>query len=420
MTQYGVFVATEPGPLDQARLQTELQNFASEFMVYVTAKGELAGATAFNTLGYDAEERSGHHVAELLHPDDLPKVFDVIERARLTAGFEEKLEARAKAKDGSWHLFDVKVFDAALRSDQLHGAVLRVRDITDEYNSRAVIEGDDRFLSLAEMLPLGILSADARGWVAFCNEAAQQIFHLPADLLLGHGWERAILEEDQPDVAEAAGQVIQTGQAQHATFRIEAGVYQRWATAKFVPLQGDDRVTGWIATVEDVTERRNAERQLAHQATHDALTGLPNRTLLEDRLNQACGRLRRDSTSVTVVFVDLDGFKEINDTFGHRAGDQVLVEVARRLRQIMRDVDTVARLGGDEFVALCESLPEAESLTVIGRIHDALDVSMMIEGRPIKVGASVGIASTNDAEIDVTDLLARADQSMYRDKQARK
>lgn len=403
-------------------VQQQLQHFATEFLVWVTPTGELAGATEFNTLGYDSDERAGRHIAELIHPDDLPRVFDIIERARVTTGFEESVLARARHKDGSWHLFDAKVYDAHLRSD-LHGAVLRVRDVTEEHNARVNEESDDgvsRFLSLAEMLPQGILSADARGWVAFCNDAAQQIFDLPADLVLGHGWERAVHEEDRPDVADAMGQVVRTGETQQVVFRIVAGQATRWAHAKFVPLVARDTVTGWIATVEDITERRAAESELAHQATHDALTGLPNRTLLEDRLAQARGRLRRDSTSITVVFVDLDEFKEVNDTLGHRAGDQVLAEVAQRLRHIMRDVDTVARLGGDEFVALCESLPAEEAATVVQRIHDALTVPLLVEGTSVQVGASIGVAATSDPACDMTDLLAMADQSMYREKADRK
>lgn len=400
-------------------IQSELQKFATEFLIFVTPKGELAAASDFNTLGYVGDERSGHHIAEHIHPDDLPQIFDIIERARRTEGFDETVLARARHADGSWRMFDARVYDAALRSN-LKGAVLRVRDVTDEKPGHLVGADTDRFLSLAEMLPLGILSADARGWVAFCNEAAQQIFDLPLDLLIGHGWEKVVVEEDRPDVRSAAGKVAETGSPQQVTFRIRRGVTQRWAHAKFVPLVQEALVTGWIATVEDITDRRQAEGELAYQATHDALTLVPNRTLLEDRLHQARARLRRDATSITVLFVDLDNFKEINDTYGHRTGDRVLVEVAGRLRTIMRDIDTVARLGGDEFVAVCESLPDDEVAILVDRVHEALDVRLIIEGHDLRLGASVGVARTADSDCDIGELLAQADQSMYRDKKRRK
>src|SRR5690606_21291066 len=117
--------------------------------------------------------------------------------------------------------------------------------------------------------------------------------------------------------------------------------------------------------------------------THDPLTKLPNRLLLEDRLRQACARLRRGADSVSVLFIDLDGFKAINDTLGHRAGDQVLVEVARRIRGVVRDVDTVARFAGDEFVVVCESLEPDQTGYVVRRIARAVDQVFVVDGHEV-------------------------------------
>ena len=168
--------------------------------------------------------------------------------------------------------------------------------------------------------------------------------------------------------------------------------------------------------MDDVTDRRRAESELTHQATHDPLTGLPNRVLLEDRLQQACARLHDASEAVSLLFIDLDGFKAVNDSYGHTIGDQVLIEVARRLRRIVRSVDTVARLGGDEFVAFCEGLPEREVREVVQRLHDAIGVPLMIKGEAIRIGASIGVEATRDPRATFDDLLARADQAMYREK----
>ena len=118
--------------------------------------------------------------------------------------------------------------------------------------------------------------------------------------------------------------------------------------------------------MRDITERKALEAQLTHQATHDPLTGLPNRTLLLDRLGQILARARRDSAPCAVLFLDLDRFKEINDTLGHAAGDQLLVAVAARLRARPREQDTLARLGGDEFVALLEGISEIGEASVCG------------------------------------------------------
>jgi diguanylate cyclase (GGDEF)-like protein/PAS domain S-box-containing protein len=416
------------GRASVVELQAALATFATEVLVLVSPRGEIVAATGGDLLGYD-QGRDGRHIAETLHPDDLPKVFDVIERARATAGFEEAITVRARHADGSWRFLECTIVDSQrheLLRGPLVGAVIRVKDLTGSAEAVGALTGNwsmvqgDRFLSLAESLPSGILSADARGHVVFCNEAAQQILNLPAEELQGKGWERVIHAEDLPDVLAACGQVIRAGVQQQVTFRVQTGLFVRWATAKFVPLVAGDARTGWIATVDDVTDRRRAESDLAHRATHDPLTGLPNRTLLEDRLHQACARLRRGGSSVAVLFIDLDDFKAINDSRGHAVGDLVLVEVARRLRQVLRDVDTVARLGGDEFVAVCEGLEPGGPERISDRIEEAFAVPMLVEGDSLVVGASVGIALTENPVADVGELLARADQAMYRMKRRRR
>jgi diguanylate cyclase (GGDEF)-like protein/PAS domain S-box-containing protein len=405
-------------------VQQALCVYASEFLLAVSADGEVVSSSQDDVLGYSLD-RLGSHVGEFLHPDDLPNLFAVIERARTIVGYRDRLRIRAKHADGSWRLLDVAIFLVNDETDRvLFGrAVLRVRDVTDEASwtpagpgGEDPREGEDRFLCLAEGLPLGILSADARSRVVFCNEAAQQLFNLPTEHLIGHGWERLVHPEDRPEVLGASQELLRTGLPQQVMFRIETGLFVRWASARFVPLGSSASVTGWIATIDDVTDRRRAESELTHQATHDALTGLPNRMLLEDRLQQACARLHDTSGAVSVIFIDLNGFKAVNDTYGHTVGDQVLVEVAGRLRQVVRKVDTVARLGGDEFVAFCEALAEAEVREVVQRIHDAIGIPLMIAGEAVRIGASVGVEATRDPKATFDDLLARADQAMYREK----
>ncbi|MCC5952263.1 MAG: diguanylate cyclase [Acidimicrobiia bacterium] len=416
-------------PLDsdetwQPGLRPLLEAHAREFVLAVRARGELVGSTQQAALGYTPEEQGGHHIAETLHPDDLPRVFDVLERARRHAGFEEDIRVRARHRDGTWHVLAatiIAVTDAAL---DFEGAVVRVRDVTDELPPDQALDldvgGDDgRFLSLAEAVPLGILSADARGWVVYANSAAIDLFGLESNAMLGSGWTRAVLAEDLDDVVRTGREVIRDHEPREVTFRLATGLFQRWVHARFVPL-GDERTTGWIATLDDVTERRRAESRLAHMATHDSLTGLPNRVLLEDRLRQAYGRLRRGSHSVTVVFVDLDDFKDVNDQFGHAVGDAVLVETARRLRAAVRDVDTIARLGGDEFVVVCESLSDTEAEEVLQRLRRNLAAPFTIDGERLGTPASFGAVTTSEPTEEIEDLLGRADQAMYRVKHARR
>jgi diguanylate cyclase (GGDEF)-like protein len=157
---------------------------------------------------------------------------------------------------------------------------------------------------------------------------------------------------------------------------------------------------------------------MAHRVLHDPLTDLPNRTLFFDRLGLALARLRRNQTSIAVLFIDLDDFKVVNDSLGHGAGDKLLVELATRLRDAMRPSDTIARFGGDEFVVLCEDIAEARDAVIVAqRIVDATAVPFELEGRDMYVTTSVGVALALDSEATPETLLRDADAAMYRAKE---
>jgi diguanylate cyclase (GGDEF)-like protein/PAS domain S-box-containing protein len=202
----------------------------------------------------------------------------------------------------------------------------------------------------------------------------------------------------------------------------------RWYQASLTPerdAQGD--VTGVLAALREITEMKRAGEVLSHQATHCALTGLANRYLLLDRAARALARLERSPATVVVLFIDLDGFKAVNDTYGHAVGDLLLIEVARRLELVARRTDTVARLGGDEFVLLCESSGTSAYARLIAfRIVRALAAPYLLAypsqaegGAPLQVNltASVGVVATNDASATPERLLSNADAAMYEAKE---
>ncbi len=175
-----------------------------------------------------------------------------------------------------------------------------------------------------------------------------------------------------------------------------------------------------VAQVADVTEQRSAEQQLVHRATHDQLCGLPGRTVFLEQLQHSLARLTRQPDShVAVLFVDLDGLKEVNDTHGHAVGDELLVAVAGRLRRALRPSDIVARLGGDEFTVLIEDITHpGEAAAVAERILDELAAPFPLTIGPVPCSASIGIAVGADPEMCPDALIANADAAMYRAKQA--
>ncbi|MDD4912683.1 MAG: EAL domain-containing protein [Sideroxydans sp.] len=186
-------------------------------------------------------------------------------------------------------------------------------------------------------------------------------------------------------------------------------------------LNKDGSIRGLIGIATDITERKEHEKQLQHIAHYDALTGVPNRVLLADRLSQALARAKRDQGLMAVCYLDLDGFKPVNDNFGHEVGDKVLVEITRRIKEVIREDDTVARLGGDEFVVLLVGMqaPEecAGSLT---RLLEAINQPIEVMGRLINVSASIGVALYPEDDHDPDTLLRHADQAMYVAKQSGK
>ncbi|WP_166787261.1 MULTISPECIES: bifunctional diguanylate cyclase/phosphodiesterase [unclassified Cryobacterium] len=221
-------------------------------------------------------------------------------------------------------------------------------------------------------------------------------------------WEpalRAVLQTGEPDEIEFSARDLQGG--------------EKWFHTTLSP----DRDTtgalvGVLTSMRDITEIKRAEQALAHHAMHDSLTGLANRHLLTDRLGQALVRMERAGNRLAVFFVDLDRFKDVNDTYGHEVGDSVLIEVARRLERAGRRTDTIARLGGDEFIVLCEQVPTADDVEqVADRIVHAMAEPFEVGTLTLRLSASVGAVVTDDPGTDASSLLRNADSAMYRAKE---
>ncbi len=259
------------------------------------------------------------------------------------------------------------------------------------------------------------------------NRSVAELLKVPVSSLIGAGLDRfAHPEERGISLVPNDGE---PGKPRHREARLVRGDGEDvWVSVTATVVEAIDQArhhndppsdddTFALIVLEDISARRLAEQTLTHQALHDALTGVLNRYAFIDRLDAAINRLWRDTAHIAVLFCDLDGFKNLNDTLGHRAGDQMLISVSERLRAVMRPQDTVARLGGDEFVLICTDLPTPGQARLIGeRIREAMRQPFRIDGRDYGVTVSVGIATTTDPQTRAEDLLRRADLAMYRAK----
>jgi diguanylate cyclase (GGDEF)-like protein len=226
-----------------------------------------------------------------------------------------------------------------------------------------------------------------------------------------------------PDTSIAL-EALRTGEPRREVIVcIESGGGQVWASINVQPLlrPGEDKPHGAVASITDITERRRAERELEHLAYHDRLTGLPNRTLLEEHLGVALARAGRHGHGVALLFLDLDDFKLVNDGFGHAAGDELLRDVAKRLQAVTRATDLLARQGGDEFLLLVTDLgddADALAASVAGKLETALQEPFQLAGTSLDVRASIGVSIfPRDAE-DAEALMRHADAAMYQAKNA--
>jgi diguanylate cyclase (GGDEF)-like protein/PAS domain S-box-containing protein len=274
--------------------------------------------------------------------------------------------------------------------------------------------------------PMGVALTTTEGILVDANPALCAMLGRSVDVLYG----RSVLDQIRPDLRSAANDAhaslvaTPTRPMRHETRlqRDDGTDLPVQVTASWVA-ETEGQAAHLVMIVEDITERKALEAQLVHRSLHDPLTGLPNRLLFQDRLWHALERGRRENTPTCVLITDLDGFKAINDELGHPMGDLVLVTFAERLRSVLRASDTAARLGGDEFSIVCENTEPADAEVLADRLRTTVTEPLMLSGRPVRVGLSIGIGSVPGGEepANVYERVVReADDAMYRDKSRRR
>ena len=280
---------------------------------------------------------------------------------------------------------------------------------------------------IVEALPQIVWVTRPDGYHVFFNQPWMDFTGLTLAESLGDGWNPPFHPEDRPLARRLWDEATRTGEPYEIEYRLRRhdGVYH-WMLGRALPLRTESgEIVKWFGTCTDIEELKAAlddaaelRAELERQATHDSLTGLANRGLLMERMELMLGQQRRAGTAV--VFIDLDRFKSINDRLGHRAGDQLLVHVAERLRATARQGDVVARLGGDEFVVVGEADGPDDAHRLGQRLSDAVRGSICMMGGQVEVLASVGVSYVDGGEGPSAEVaLALADARMYEVKRRR-
>jgi len=388
--------------IDESVLYRTVLETSGELIWSLDCEGRwtsLNPGAARRIYGREAAELLGRPFTELVAPEL---------RERDYAVFRRVLEGRSVFDHETRHVrSDGAPVDLSFNAIALHDAQGRVigaagtaRDVSERKRAAAALHES------VEKLRLAVEAADLYYWEWDLGARG-----------LHWGREPAFAAEDSTGVLRAA---LERGEAFEIEYRVsDADGRIRWLAVRGVPMRDSPgRASRMIGVLQDVTTRKAREDAVRFLAYHDALTGLPNRRLLDDRLAQAIYLAQRHDRRLAVILIDLDEFKQVNDLLGHRAGDDVLREVSRRLAACLRRADTLARHGGDEFVILLPDVQaESDCGVVAEKVLQALAPEFPVEGRSLAVGASIGISVFPSDAGDGDALLRNADAAMYRAKQ---
>jgi diguanylate cyclase (GGDEF)-like protein/PAS domain S-box-containing protein len=374
-------------------------------------------------LGWHRDEMLGRRSLEFIHPDDQALAIESWLHLMTAPDQRARVRLRHQARDGSWIWFETSNTNQLASADP--HVLTEMIDISAEMAAQYALEAREQLLSqLAQALPLGVFRLDVSGGLDYTNSLLCDILGIPwadvaADLV-------AAVPADQRSQLEADFEAVLDGAPERVLdVQLEAGGdpgREKHCQFTLRPLlTGNGRVTGLVGCVHDVTDSVALRRELERQAAVDGLTGCLNRHAVISQLESVMARGRELGSGTSVVFVDLDLFKNVNDQLGHAAGDELLRRSAERLRQATGADAAVGRLGGDEFLVVCPEVGSDSATLALGsRISDILAEPISLEGgEMLRPSASVGVAWSPDSEDSARRLIARADSAMYAAKRAK-
>ena len=414
--------------LSRARLHTQVRKNEERLRsladaafegILITDEGEVleANRALIDMLGYGLAELVGRSALEFVAPEHRALV-----RRKISTEDEEPYEIVGIRKDGT--MLDLEVRGRTFAYQGRSVRVTAVRDITERKRSEeALREAEERYRTLVEQLP-AVTFVDRIGGSAESLYVSPQVEgmlgYTQDEWMEGRLWRERLHPDDRERILASDELFEARGEPVDEEYRLlakDGSVV--WVREETALVRGDGGEPLYVQGIlSDITGKKEAEERLEHLAFHDPLTNLPNRKLFVDRLGQALRRTRRRKRrGVAVLFMDLDGFKVINDSLGHDTGDRLLVEVAKRLASCLRPEDTLARFGGDEFTVLIEDVEAPdEAVRVAERIVEGLRGPFRLDGRELYVDASIGVGLGSGDAKNAEELLREADTAMYRAK----
>ncbi len=400
---------------------------------YKDARGAYLGCNAAFCVyvGENREDIIGKTVYDKW-PKDLADVYDAADRKLLESRATQIYEAAVRFADGSRHdvIFHKGVF---LKPDgAVGGQVGTLLDITDRKRVEVALrESEERYRAVISSLQEGILLKDRHGRTLAHNAAAERILGITGDEMLAHVGlfpSAEIVDESGRPFAPEALPIASTLDNGLPTSDVVAGITRGDGTRVWLSMNaralitpGDASPHAVAVSFSDVTERKLSQERLARHAYFDAVTNLPNRVSFHKQMEEQVRAASRGGGKFALLYMDLDGFKRVNDTMGHAAGDALLEVVAERFRGCVRDRDTVARLGGDEFTMILTGVEDPAKVSAIAsRVLASIAAPITLMGQKVIVGVSIGCAMFPDDGVTVDALTRCADEAMYQSKQAGK
>ncbi len=399
---------------DSSTLLAALVRVTPDLISIVDASGALTytSPACEAMLGFPPHVLVGTSAFDLVHPvDQIGALEGFASTMRSSDSRAVPLLVRLRHADGTWLECEI-IGTNHLDDPEIAGMVLSIRDVSASMRTEDALRvSEERYRLIVELAREGICVMDAHENTAFANHALAALLGTTVKEMYGCSLLDFIDEDDR---IEARARVAGFGdESAEQDLRIVTRDGQLvWARVRISALREHDGThRGAIVFVTDVTERRALEQRLAEEARRDPLTGVANRKELFESLT----RVLEQGNLTAALYVDLDGFKDVNDRFGHTLGDELLCSVAGRVRGAIRGIDSLSRVGGDEFVVVCGDLESTEeAIAIAGRIREVLNKPFGLAVGSVRIDSSIGIAFARTPDAD--DLIARADQALYRAK----